>query len=374
MKDVKAAFAALLWAVASLAFAHGSSTAYLTLQPAHDGTVAGTYRLALRDADALLDLDADGNGALTWGEVEDRGADLRALVARALAFSADGRQCAAAIDGPAYARDADVGFAAFDLRLACRAGLRLEYTLFAGIDASHRLALRDAAGAPRLLAPAERAEVRVDAGRDGSVQGLLAQGVTHILGGPDHLLFLLALLLPAVLVRAGGRWHATPNARGALVQVAWIATAFTLAHSLTLALASFGVVRVPASVIEPLIALTVLLAALNNLWPVVQRRLALVAFAFGLVHGFGFAEVLAPLGLPPAELARALLAFNLGVEAGQLLVVGASFALLALARRWTGYPRWVLGAGSAAIALVAVGWIVERVLQVQVFGVVAFGS
>jgi hypothetical protein len=84
------------------------------------------------------------------------------------------------------------------------------------------------------------------------------------------------------------------------------------------------------------------------------------------------AEVLAPLGLPPAQLAVALLAFNLGVEAGQLFVVVATLALLAWLRLWIGYPRWVLGAGSAAVALVAVGWIVERVLQVSVFGRLAF--
>lgn len=360
--------AAVLWVVATLAFAHGTSTAYLTLAPSGDGSVRATYRLALRDADALLGLDADDDGALTWGEVEDRAADLRALVQASLVFTAGSGHCVAAFEGPAFMRDADVGFAAFDARIGCGTALRLDYRLFAGIDPSHRLALQDGTGAPRLLAPGDRADVG-EAGAD--PRALLAQGVTHILGGFDHLLFLVALLLPAVLVRDSRGWRAADDVRAALAQVAWMATAFTLAHSITLALASFGVVRVPASVIEPLIALTVLLAALNNLWPVVRRRLALVAFAFGLVHGFGFAEVLAPLGLPTGELARALLAFNLGVEGGQLLVVGASFALLASLRRWPGYPRWVLGAGSAAVALVAVGWLVERTVDVPVFGLLA---
>jgi len=359
--------AALLWSVTALAFAHGSSTAYLTLQPSADAEVRGVYRIALRDADALLDLDANADAVLTWGEVEDRGADLRALVGRHLAFSAEGRNCATELSGPDYARDGDVAYAAFNLRIACAAPLQLQYTLFSGIDGSHRLALQDGARAPQLLAPGGRTEIAAGAIDQAGLTGLFVQGVGHILSGPDHLLFLVALLLPAVLVRSNRRWNAVADVKTALVQVAWIATAFTVAHSITLALASFGIVRVPASVIEPLIALTVLLAALNNLWPLVQRRLAWVAFAFGLVHGFGFAEVLAPLGLAPRALAQALLAFNLGVEGGQLLVVLGSFAVLALARRWTGYPRWVLGAGSALVALIATGWIVERLLAIPVF-------
>jgi hypothetical protein len=369
---MKTLLGVVLFTITTFATAHGNSTAYLTLSGDEDGNVHASYRLALRDADALLDLDANGDGVLTWGEVDDRGADLRALVQRHLAFTADGRPCTAEFAGPTFARGADVGFAAFSVRLACAQPLKLDYTLFNGVDATHRVAVQSSGQAPRLLAPGSVTEIGSGNARVADLRGLLGQGISHILGGPDHLLFLIALLLPAVLVRIAGRWRAAGALRPALVQVAWIATAFTLAHSITLALASFGVLRVPASVVEPLIALTVLLAALNNLWPVVQRRLALVAFAFGLVHGFGFAEVLAPLGLPPGELAWALLAFNAGVEIGQVSVVGAAFVLLALLRRWSGYSRWVLGAGSAAVALLAVGWIAERVLDVPVFGLLAF--
>jgi hypothetical protein len=153
-----------------------------------------------------------------------------------------------------------------------------------------------------------------------------------------------------------------------LVSVLWIATAFTLAHSITLAAASLGWLRIPAAIVEPLIAMTVLAAALNNLFPLVRRRLAWLAFCFGLVHGFGFAQVLIPLQLAPFEMAKALLAFNLGVEAGQMAIVAPAFMRLAWLRGWRGYPRWVLGAGSAMVAIVSCGWIVERVFDVPVFG------
>jgi hypothetical protein len=186
------------------------------------------------------------------------------------------------------------------------------------------------------------------------------EGIGHILGGLDHLLFLITLMLPAVVKRDSGRWTARLDRRQALIQVAWTATAFTLAHSVTLGLASFGLVRIDADIVEPLIAVTVLLAALNNLRPVVLHRVAWMAFFFGLIHGFGFAEVLAPLELPRADLAAALFGFNLGVEIGQLAVVVVSFLLLAAAARWQGYPRWILQAGSGAVGLLALLWIVER--------------
>ena len=245
----------------------------------------------------------------------------------------------------------------------------IDYHLFERIDASHRALMRAAAGSPVLLEPGSRTLVSLaQAGKSADLTGLLLQGVTHIFGGLDHVLFLIALMLPAVLIRTNGAWLARRDLRSALVQVAWIATAFTVAHSITLALASFGLITIPAAVIEPLIALTVLLAALNNLWPVVQRRLACVAFVFGLVHGFGFAEVLAPLHLPPVQLATALFAFNLGVEIGQLILVGVSFACLAALRLWPGYARWILGAGSSAVAMMASVWIGDRVFGTQIIG------
>ena len=176
------------------------------------------------------------------------------------------------------------------------------------------------------------------------------------------------LAAAAVLQRCDGGWIARENVGSALVTVIWIATAFTVAHSLTLGLAAFGVVRIPASVIEPLIALTILFTALNNVWPVVTRRLATVAFAFGLIHGFGFAEVLAPLSLPRSDLALALLGFNLGVELGQIAIVAGAFFVLATLRRWPGYARWILTLGSALIAIIAALWFIERVFDVSILG------
>jgi hypothetical protein len=362
----------LFAAFCGTAFAHSASTAYLELGPSADGGVPLTWTASLRDLDAALDLDADGDGRLTWGEVQDRAADLARLANDSVAVLAQDTPCAAVFQAPQLARAEGGGYAVFSARADC-AGERLQirYRFLHGIDASHRvLVTAPGFAAPRPLAPGGTLDLA--RAQDSSFGALLASGIAHIVGGPDHWLFLVALLLPAVLVRQGDRWQARAQLRPALVQVACIVTAFTVAHSITLGLASFRVVDVPARVIEPLIAATVLAAALNNLKPIVTRRLAWVAFAFGLVHGFGFAEALAPLDLPPPRLALALAGFNLGVEIGQLALVAGAFAALAALRRWRGYPRWVLGGGSALLAAVACIWLVERAFDVAVASYLAF--
>jgi GNAT superfamily N-acetyltransferase len=124
----------------------------------------------------------------------------------------------------------------------------------------------------------------------------LVEGIWHIWIGFDHILFLLSLLLPAVLVHEARRWRGVGRFREALVEVLWVVTAFTLAHSITLSLAALGLIELPSRLVESAIAASVVLAAANNLKPLVEHRRWMVAFGFGLIHGFGFASVLAELG------------------------------------------------------------------------------
>ncbi len=377
------AAAVLVVALPQRADAHGASTAYLDVAPSAQGTLALQWSVALRDLDAVLDLDANGDGVLRWSEVIARRDDLVRTTRDAIRLSSNGTACNTGVAAPRFTQLDSGGYAVIELQAECRtnATLQLDYRFQQKVDATHRVLLSlPGHVTPRPVAPGERIDLSIapgDATTTGAtahtvdVRALLADGFTHILGGFDHLLFLVALLLPAVMQRQGSRWVARADLKPALVEVACIATAFTLAHSLTLGLASFHLVAVPGRVIEPLIAFTVLAAALNNLKPLVTRRVALVAFAFGLIHGFGFAEVLAPLDLPARELALALLGFNLGVEGGQLAIIACAFTLLALLRRWRGYARWIVGAGSAALALTAGVWMIERVFNLPLFALVA---
>jgi hypothetical protein len=144
-----------------------------------------------------------------------------------------------------------------------------------------------------------------------------------------------------------------------------IVTAFTVAHSLTLSLAALGMVKLPVRLTESAIALSVALAAANNLWPLIRERGWMVAFAFGLVHGFGFATALSDLGLAKGALALPLIGFNLGVEIGQLAIVAVFLpAAFALRRTWL-YQDPLLRFGSALIVVVATAWCAERALDVK---------
>lgn len=180
----------------------------------------------------------------------------------------------------------------------------------------------------------------------------LVLGVEHILLGLDHLLFVLALLL---LVRGTGVLIAT-------------VTAFTIAHSITLALATFGVVSVPIAPMEAVVALSIVFLASEIVHQhrgkssLTARLPWLVAFAFGLLHGLGFASALSDVGLPQAHIPLALLFFNLGVEVGQLLFIAVAFAtFLALRRLRSAWPSWAVLAPPYAIGSVAMFWVFQRI-------------
>jgi len=173
---------------------------------------------------------------------------------------------------------------------------------------------------------------------------LFIAGVHHIWSGWDHLAFLLALLA------IGGRFR----------YLLGIVTSFTVAHSLTLALAALHVVALDSRVVEAGIAATIVFVAVENFWIREGRWRWALTFVFGLIHGFGFASFLGDLELPPGELAGALVAFNLGVEAGQIAVVAAIFPLLLWLSRKPWHRRWVVYPASALIAAAGLWWLAER--------------
>ena len=144
-----------------------------------------------------------------------------------------------------------------------------------------------------------------------------------------------------------------------------VVTAFTLAHSITLSLAALQVISLPSRFVESTIAASVVLAALNNLRGTIERRRWVMAFVFGLVHGFGFASVLADLGLPQGALVLALVGFNVGVEVGQVAIVVAFVPIAFWLRHTQFYRRGVLTAGSLLVALVAAYWFVQRAFDFQ---------
>ncbi|MFZ2988066.1 HupE/UreJ family protein, partial [Ideonella sp.] len=321
------------------------------------------------------------------GEVRPRWAQIDQMVQSRLQLGVDGEACDPGPTGPPQLeRHSDGVYVVLTRGWRCPAdasALQVGYQLFADSDPTHR-------GVLRLITPTgERLQVLVPSAKPSATAtaaptaasgaaaepaseapsgfvGFVIEGVHHILIGTDHVLFLLSLLLRSVLLCSP--WRPAPNGRVVLLGVAKVVTAFTVAHSITLALAVLDVFNPPSRWVESLIAASVIAAALNNLWPVFGPDRWKMTFVFGLVHGFGFASVLKDMGLGQGALVSSLLGFNLGVELGQAAVVACVLPLAWWLRgRWF-YRRWVLPGGSLLIAILAGIWLVERALDLKLMG------
>lgn len=189
-------------------------------------------------------------------------------------------------------------------------------------------------------------------------------GMRHIAEGTDHLLFLLTLLLPAPLLVAGRRWGPSANPRRSLLRILGIVTAFTIGHSITLTLAALNFLHVPSRPVEVLIAVSIFVSALHALRPIVPGKEAWIAGFFGLIHGLAFAATLDRLGLGHWDRVAGILAFNLGIEAMQMLVVAAILPSLILMSTTSAYPVLRIG-GAVFAATASLGWIVERLFDIQ---------
>jgi hypothetical protein len=190
---------------------------------------------------------------------------------------------------------------------------------------------------------------------------LFRLGARHIAEGTDHLLFLLALLLPAPLVAAGKRWGGYAGGRETLRRILKIVTAFTVGHSVTLLLGALGCVHPPEPLIESAIALSIFVSAVHALAPIFRVKEVFIAGGFGLVHGLAFAATLTEFRLDPLTMASSVLAFNLGIEAVQILVILVTMPWLLLLARTRAYPPFrIVGASLTGIA--ALGWMAERTL------------
>ena len=382
----------LLGAFAGQAGAHKSSDAYLQLSSTEAGLKL-RVDVALRDLDVALDLDANADGRLTWGEIRSAWPAIDSYMRSRVQVPG----CDLQFVGSALERRVDGVYAALSFSAPCvlSAEPAIRYTLLGDVDPTHRgIARIDMPGQAtivRVLDPARPARIDSPLVRPAQAvstvtaaaaeasqstpapapeaavfsHGFLREGIHHIVTGYDHVLFLMCLLLPSVMRRTPDGWWPVERLSQAVWPVVGIVTAFTVAHSITLALAAMKWVSLPPWFIEPAIAVTIILAALDNLRPIFRGRRAVVTFLFGLIHGFGFAGVLAELNLPTSEFAWALLQFNVGLELGQLMIVVVATAVLFALRQGKRYPAWVIRGGSVAAILVGLLWFIERTADVS---------
>lgn len=398
------------------ALAHKESDAYLTLRTdrADSHVLEGQWDISLRDLDFALGIDSNHDGKITWREVRAHRTAIESYALQRLAIKGDGLTCAMSPTGQEIDDHTDGSYDVIEFKSTCEkdipAKLAVVYRLFEDVDPYHRgIVTIHANGITTgaVLGP-EGPVATLDLRRPDRWQefrSFVVDGMWHIWTGVDHLLFIMSLLLPAVMVRC--RRDDPPGARGgwsggggaliatagggagallaaparvrydwvpvaswwpAFVDVIKVISGFTLSHSVTLTLATLGIIDLPSRLVESGIAISVIVAATNNLYPIIKQRIWLIAFAFGFVHGLGFASALSGLQLPPLSMAASLGGFNVGVEIGQEAIVLLVMPLAFLLRRTRFYRDGVLTWASVFIAVLATGWLIQRAFDVLIPG------
>ena len=411
-RAVLLSFVALLALLPIAAFAHKESDAYLTLRTdaANPNILRGQFDIALRDLAFVIDIDSNQDSEVTWGEVKAHRDAIERYALGGLTIKGDGLTCETRPTGQKIDAHNDGAYdvvyfdAVCDKEIPNR--LTVVYQLFEDIDPYHRGIVTIHAGDRVVGAvlgpktPTATLDLR-EPDRWSQFKSFMVDGVWHIWTGPDHLLFILSLLLPAVLYRSAAKagnaknrhlvamhgalgasamlasgeaaavandsgWVPVPKLSRAMLELIKVVSGFTVSHSATLTLCVLGYVNLPSRLVESGIALSIIVAALNNIYPIVTRRAWVVAFAFGFIHGLGFASALAGLSLPPVAMAASLGGFSLGVELGQESIVLPFLPLAFLLRKTRFYQVGVVRWGSFLIIAIATLWLIQRAFDVAI--------
>lgn len=344
----------LSFSLACGAAAHETTRSYLTLN--RDGAdLQVDLRIAFRDIEVAVWIDEDLDGTITWGEVGRRVDAVSGYALSALTFETVS-PCRMARTDVGTSMNGGIAYLDLSFRGKCAdplLPLRVTSRLFAEFDPDHRLFLTaNIAGAATtsLLSAAESsiALTALDSGSSGSFLRYFREGIRHLLGGADHLVFLMVLVLPAAASRT--------NARRAALGVVTAVTSFTVAHALTLTAAATSLLRPPTALIETLIALSIVIAAIDNLRPFIPAPRAAVAGFFGLIHGFGFATALGALNLSGIGFVTSLIGFNFGIEVAQIAFVLVLLPALSFLRQ----GRAVMWIGSLGAIAIGMFWVWQR--------------
>lgn len=320
------------------------------------GSLRATIHVSIDTLLQFTPLDKDGNNAITRAELNAASEFIAAQLNTRINFQRANQPCHATILPHwefAPARNSADNSLVIPLRYQCaalgtlamRADFSNENPLEVVIKSGELTVARDLSSRDGFVTLELFENKRVFA-------SFIGEGFIHILMGYDHILFLITLLLVSVLTPQGKQWQVNLNLAGVIKAALILVTAFTISHSITLGLTIFGWVKPVSHWVELLIAITMLLSAFNNIYPF-MHRIALITFVFGLIHGFGFAGALSELAFSREQQALSLLAFNLGIEFGQLLIVAILLPLLIWLRNFDWYYTYFVRGASFAIGCVA---------------------
>lgn len=365
------------------ASAHRLGESYIFLQ-IRKNHIEGRIELHTEDADSKFELDQDGDGKVSSDEITAKIDVIRTYVSERFRIG----------DGTSdYAMTVKDGFTLLQLNIGDFIQLEfstdsiaqipneidLGYEVFFDhndsqigllvMEVNERLQLRNDDETVSLVFESTEPTQTLDLTkppRRGTLTRFIWEGVWHIWIGLDHILFLVALLLASVMNRESKPWQPVETFRSGLWNVVKIATIFTVAHSITLGLAATGVLSFPSWIVESIIAVSIIIAAFDNMVPLFGRRIAVIVFLFGLFHGLGFASVLGHLALSQKSLFKTLLGFNVGVELGQIAIICVVFPILFKLRELKAYRPLVLYGGSVVLILLGLNWVIDRSLGITI--------
>ncbi len=367
--------------VAAGARAHDVDQGYVYLSLL-DTSLAIRIELNVRDVNRALALDLPEDGSMKLNGVVASATVLESYLRENLALRPDGRESPMVFSGFSI-RDTEYGqFLMADFRIdelpVAPESVDVVYALVFDAYPDHRgfvliendwrtQVFENEARYSLIFSPDERSQTLDLSGASvlSGFLGMVELGAHHIWIGIDHVLFLLALLLPSVMRREGRRWLPTDALRPALIQIVKVVTLFTLGHTLTLCLAALGIVELNPRLVESVIAVSIAIAAADMIYPIFGNRLIWVAAVFGLFHGFGFANVLAEMPVPEAYVLPSLFGFNIGVELGQLVIVLIVVPILFLLRGLRAYASLVLPAAASMLIVVSLYWFTERAFLID---------
>lgn len=370
-----------LCAIAQPAASHTLGQSYIFLR-VYDDSVEVRLEITAEDLQRVLGLDWNPNNRISLEEIGANLSPILAYVRPRLSIGNAGQELNLRFVDYEHRRLKEADYVLLNFVIDDHVGDRLEvaYPVLFEVDDKRRNMLViehnwrtstfNNEGSVSLIFSADNPRQTLYLEKASVLRGLLGfirLGAWHIWIGLDHILFLIALALPSVLYREQQHWKPVDRFRRAMLNILAIVTFFTIAHSITLSLAAMEIVNMPSRVVESIIAASIVVAALHNVFPRFHGREWALAFVFGLFHGFGFATVLADLGLERKYLVLSLLGFNAGVEAGQIAIIGVAFPVLFLMRKRSWYPRTVLAIGSLVLAAVALFWLAERALDIPLY-------
>ena len=371
--------------VQSWAHSVGQSYVFLSL---FEHSIEGRVEIPVRNLNQALDLDLKTDGTVSAADLESQIEPIQRFVLDHLdlypqddSYTRGEPEKIEIVDhgllNLSFGQIVSIGFRTGEMSNVPRM-LEVDYRAITKFDAEHRSLLvienswrtgtfNNEAEIALYFTPEETRQ-RLDLGESNLYRGFIAMvesGAHHIAIGIDHILFILALLISSVMQRDERRWQPVARFRSALLNVVKVVTLFTIAHTITLSLATLEIFTLPGRLVESVIALSIILVALDIIFPLFKQKIWLVVFTFGLFHGFGFASVLLDLGINGGYTFLTLFGFNLGVELGQLVIVLVAFPLLYLIRKIPYYARIAMPGGAAVLIIVAGYWFIERAFNVD---------